>query len=222
MGTMLERLRLSPLRSRRPGQMSGGERQRLAIARAMVAGPPWLLLDEPLAHLDGPAREELLGLLGGALADSQAGVLMTSHNPEETLRLAHEVVILAEGAALQTGPAMEVYHRPASLAAAVALGPAAEVRGEARQGNLLADGVAAIESIDPNLTGAIALILRPEHLEFLPASPAPTTVRRCQWSGGRYRLAIETPLGTVPVYSPAAIAEGTPGRLRYLPPPPCA
>jgi sulfate transport system ATP-binding protein len=118
----LGRLRLEHLRRRRPGQMSGGERQRLAIARAIVAGPRWLLLDEPLAHLDHSSREELLEILRELLAGTGAGVLISTHEPGEALRLSDHLVILIDGAVAQAGPAMEVYRRPVNLEAALALG----------------------------------------------------------------------------------------------------
>jgi ABC-type sulfate/molybdate transport systems ATPase subunit len=211
--TTLGRLGLEPLRSRRPAQMSGGERQKLAIARALVTRPLWLLLDEPLAHLDGPARREMLDLLADALADSQAGVLMSMHEPDEALRLAGKIVVLLEGAVAQAGPASEVYRKPASLAAALALGPASQVRGEARGGKLMLGDEVVIENLDPALAGPTAMILRPESIALAPDPAGTASVRRCQQTPGRYQLTVKSAGMTVLCWSDVPMPEGQRGRL---------
>jgi len=141
----LSGMRLEPLRRRRPGQLSGGEQQRLAIARALVVDPEWLFLDEPLAHLDGLIRSELFELLQAALAEARAGVLMATHDAADALRLADDVIVLLAGRVAQAGPAEQVYRRPVSLTAARALGPASEVHGEAQAGLLTCGAQAVLE-----------------------------------------------------------------------------
>ena len=90
----LEQMRLRDLRQRLPSQLSGGQRQRLALARALVNDPNFLLLDEPLAHLDGESRSDVFDLLRDTLHRTGAGVLMTTHNTQDALRLADDVAIL--------------------------------------------------------------------------------------------------------------------------------
>lgn len=204
---VLTSLALEPLRRRRPGQMSGGERQRLAIARALVIQPRWLLLDEPLAHLDGSAREELLRMLREALAglvcggaaggEGRAGVLMSTHQAEEGLRLADEVIILVEGAVAQSGPPQEVYRNPVSLQSALVLGPASELAGQVRQGCLWHDGQILMENLNGQPPGPARLILRPEDLQFLPAPAGPWRAERCEWCAGACRLIVSSAAGQI-------------------------
>lgn len=190
-GLVLDRLRLGALAGRRPGRLSGGERQRVAIARALVVEPEWLLMDEPLAHLDGPARRDLFETLRGALAETRAGVLLATHDTAEALRLADDVVVLLGGTVAQAGPADEVYGRPASLAAAQALGPASEVSGEATGGVLACGGAAAIEGLPTDTCGPRRLILRPEDVAFRPDPAGPARVARCERAGGAFHLRVE-------------------------------
>lgn len=215
-GAVLARMRLEPLRRRRPGRMSGGERQRLAIARAVVIEPQWLLLDEPLAHLDGPARSELLELLREAMAGTRAGVLMSTHDPHEAMRLADQIAILLDGAIAQRGPPREVYSRPVSLPAALTLGPASEVSGQARSGRLLAQDRAILEEIDPMLRGPTRMILRPEDLEFRADPAGPAVVRRCEWTAGVHYLLVEAAGAVVTVRHHESVKPGAAGRLRLL------
>ena len=188
---MLEAMRLAGLRGRLPGRLSGGERQRVAMARALVVEPEWLLLDEPLAHLDGPARIEVFDLLRDVLAETRAGVLLATHSTAEALRLADEVVVLLDGTVAQSGPADEVYRRPVSLAVARTLGPASELCGEAGGGALACAGEAVLEGLPPALAGPQRLILRPEDVAFRADPAGPARVIRCERAAGGYHLCVQ-------------------------------
>ena len=213
----LARLHLVPLRRRRPGQLSGGERRRLAIARALVADPEWLLLDEPLVHLDGQMRADLFELLREILAGTRAGVLMATHDAAEAMRLADEIVVLTEGAVAQGGPPQEVYRRPVTLAVARMLGPASEVAGDASGGRLSRGGHTVLENLPPDLAGPQRLILRPEDVEFVPAGAGPATVRRAEFDGSAYLLTVDAAGIAVGVRHPEKVAPGAAGRLRLRP-----
>jgi len=221
----LARLNLAALRRRRPGELSGGERRRLAVARAVAADPEWLLLDEPLVHLDGPAREELFALLRGLLADTraaqpagrQAGVLLATHDAAEAMRLADEIVVLLDGAVAQAGPPEEVYRRPASLVVARMLGPAGELAGEAAAGVLSCGGRPALEGLPPEDAGPRRIILRPEDVRFQADGAGPASVRRCEFQGDTYLLMVECCGSDVLVRHPHAVAPGATGRLALRP-----
>jgi ABC-type sulfate/molybdate transport systems ATPase subunit len=210
---ILRRTRLAELRRRRPGQLSGGERQRLSLARALVVRPGWLLLDEPLAHLDGAARQEVFDLLRTALADTQAGVLLATHNAAEALRIADDVLILLEGRLVQSGPTEQVYREPVNLAVARVLGDAGELRGRVERGTLYADGAAILDGLDGELTGEQALILRPEDVTFEADGDGPARVRRCELTPGGWRLTVAVAGMELPVFSRRPVAPETPGRL---------
>ncbi len=213
---MLERMRLASLRGRRPANLSGGERQRLAVARALANEPDWLLLDEPLAHLDGPGRAEVFGLLRDALADTQAGVLLATHNTTEALRLADDVIVLLDGAVAQAGDAEKVYRRPVNLAVAQALGPAGELQGDAAGGVLTCDGTAILEGLPPNLAGRQRLILRPEDVTFQADPAGSSRVVRCERVGGVCHLLVEVAAARLWVQHPEACRDGTTGRLALV------
>ena len=102
--SVLARLELAPLLERYPGQLSGGEKQRVAIARALLAQPQLLLMDEPMASLDGERKQELLPFLERLHQDLAIPVVYVTHAPEEVLRLADFVALLDRGQILAAGP----------------------------------------------------------------------------------------------------------------------
>ena len=93
---LLERMSLTPHLSKQVRQLSGGLRQRLALAIALLGDPPVLLLDEPTANLDAAARQDFLGLLEGLKSEGKA-LVFASHRPGEVLRLADRVILLEQG-----------------------------------------------------------------------------------------------------------------------------
>lgn len=106
-------LDLRGLLERRPGRLSGGEKQRVAIGRALLAQPRLLLLDEPLASLDHARRDEVLPYLE-ILRDRLAiPMLYVSHQFEEVLRLATDLVLMRDGAILAQGELSELSLSPA-------------------------------------------------------------------------------------------------------------
>ena len=97
-------LGIGPLLRRRPRSLSGGEAQRVALGRALLADPRMLLLDEPLAALDAPRREEVLRLLERLRTERAVPMLYVTHRREEIARLADHVVIVEAGRVLRDGP----------------------------------------------------------------------------------------------------------------------
>lgn len=108
-------LHIEHLLERTPAELSGGQQQRLAIARALVKDARLLLLDEPLVNLDYKLREELRTELRDLFARQRTTVVYATTEPLEALIMGGHVVVMDEGRVLQTGPTLEVYHRPASL-----------------------------------------------------------------------------------------------------------
>ncbi len=94
---IVELLNLAPLLARRPDRLSGGERQRVAIGRALLSAPKILLLDEPLTGLHREARAGLLAHLRALKQALPVAMVMVSHQPEEVVALADQVVLIAEG-----------------------------------------------------------------------------------------------------------------------------
>jgi len=104
-------LGIAHLLDRRTTDLSGGERQRVAIARALLTQPKILLMDEPLAALDGKRKEEVLPYLERIHAELDIPMLYVSHSAEEVARLADHVVLLDDGKVLASGPAADTLAR---------------------------------------------------------------------------------------------------------------
>ena len=108
---VVELLGIGGLMGRRPDTLSGGERQRVAIARALATSPRLLLLDEPLAALDAARKAEVLPYLDRLHAELSMPVVYVSHAIEEVARLAHHLVLMADGRVTATGPVADVMAR---------------------------------------------------------------------------------------------------------------
>lgn len=113
LGGVVELLGLAGLLARRPHELSGGERKRVAIGRALLSQPRLLLLDEPLASLDPARRAELLPYLERLRDELRIPIAYVSHQLDEVQRLASHVVLLADGRVAAQGDALAVARHPA-------------------------------------------------------------------------------------------------------------
>ena len=111
---LLKLVQLDGLDQRFPPQLSGGQRQRVALARALAVEPKVLLLDEPFGALDAKVRKDLRRWLRGFQEEIGITTIFVTHDQEEALELADEVVVLNGGQIEQIGPPQHVYDRPAS------------------------------------------------------------------------------------------------------------
>ncbi len=101
---VVEVLGIRPLLDRRPHQLSGGEKSRVAIGRALLANPRLLLMDEPLASLDAPRRHEILSFIELLRASFAIPIVYVSHAMDEVIRLADTLVLVSDGRVAATGP----------------------------------------------------------------------------------------------------------------------
>ena len=118
----LDLLGVAHLAARRPVKLSGGEAQRVSIARALAVDPAILFLDEPLASLDPPTRRALVDDLLRIFARSAMAVIWVTHDRDEALAVGDVITYLEEGGVVQTGPALDVFARPATTSFAEFLG----------------------------------------------------------------------------------------------------
>jgi len=108
---VVELLGLGTLLERRPGALSGGEKQRVAIGRALLSAPGALLLDEPLASLDAPRKAEILYYIERLRDDVKVPIVYVSHSLDEVVRLADSLVLFSEGRVLGSGAVRDMMGR---------------------------------------------------------------------------------------------------------------
>ena len=105
---MLEEFNIEPIRTRKGVSLSGGERRRVEIARALVKNPKFVLLDEPFAGVDPKAVVDIQNIIL-KLIELDIGVLITDHNVRETLSVCHRSYVIKSGELLASGNAHEIY-----------------------------------------------------------------------------------------------------------------
>ncbi len=110
---LAEKMGISSLLNRRPATLSGGELQRVALARTLTLKPKIVLLDEPLSSLDVELRQEMRNILRKLNKEGQT-IIHVTHDYEEAVALAHKVGIINKGEIIQTGTIKEVFHKPKS------------------------------------------------------------------------------------------------------------
>jgi putative spermidine/putrescine transport system ATP-binding protein len=204
---MLDLVGLSGLAGRLPAQLSGGQQQRVALARALVFGPRALLLDEPLSAVDAATRVTMRDEIRRVQRSHNIATLLITHDQDEALSLADRIVLLKDGALVQTGSPQELYDRPAD----------AFVAGFIGRANLLDARAIDAESVQTPIGrlatprhgraagSALKLLVRPERIE-LAAGAAGENVfaarvlrdrffgasRQIEIAAGEGRLEIET------------------------------
>ena len=110
----LASVRLEQLAGRKPSQLSGGQRQRMALARALAVEPKVLLLDEPFGALDAKVRKELREWLRRLHDEVNVTTVFVTHDQEEALEVADEIVVINDGRIEQVGTPDDLYDRPAN------------------------------------------------------------------------------------------------------------
>ncbi len=176
---LLKLCRLTAVQDRLPRQVSGGEKQRTAIARAIADVPAVLLLDEPFSHLDLPNRLLVRDLLLELVREQQTACLFVTHDASDALSIADTIGILRDGQLIQLDTPKAVYHRPQTAYAAQLTGRVTVLPASNRP--LL--GLS--ESDQPDQW----LCIRPEQVQ-LTESGVPATVRAVFFMGSQYELEV--------------------------------
>lgn len=131
---LLEQFRLSHRAGAYPHTLSGGEQQRVAIARALARKPVAVLLDEPFSGLDSRLKDHVRTSVIDGLRAANAAAMIVTHDPEEAMLIADDLVLMAGGRVLQEGAPADCYLQPVSLAAARLLGDAVAFVADIRDG----------------------------------------------------------------------------------------
>ncbi len=170
-------LGIAPLLARKPGTLSGGDAQRVSLARAMVRRPKAFLMDEPLGQCDLHLRESLRDEIKRLHVGIGATTVYVTHDQAEALSLADVVVLMKDGDIQQVASPQDIYHRPANLFAAHFIGSPgmALIEGTVTSASpLLIDGVIpggalAMTAATTAVAGQQVVVgLRPEDIEIAP------------------------------------------------------
>jgi ABC-type Fe3+/spermidine/putrescine transport system ATPase subunit len=119
---IFEVCQIDHLYNRKTDHISGGERQRIAIARLLITNPKFLLLDEPFSNLDRGHKAILKTVIANIEAKLKIGIILVSHDPEDILPWADTIVVMKEGRILQKGTAESIYQKPSTEYTAGLLG----------------------------------------------------------------------------------------------------
>jgi ABC-type Fe3+/spermidine/putrescine transport system ATPase subunit len=198
---MLSMIGLVGYDDRRVYDLSGGEQQRVALARSLAPGPRLLMLDEPLGSLDRALREELMNELRAILKRVSVTAIYVTHDQQEAFAIADRVVIMRQGRVIQTGTPQAVYRYPASPWVAHFLGLASLIPGRViALDPLQVDtplGRLRLVKDEPVAAGQeVTVLLRPEAARLASGIPASTdmliegTVHERSFRGSHYRLVV--------------------------------
>jgi ABC-type Fe3+/spermidine/putrescine transport system ATPase subunit len=200
---MLDLVGLTGYERRRVYDLSGGEQQRVALARSLAPGPRLLMLDEPLGSLDRALREELLNELRAILKRVGVTTLYVTHDQQEAFAIADRVLIMNHGQIVQQGTPQQVYGRPASAWVARFLGLANLLPGRVAAdelGQVMVDtalGRLALAAEGPMAAGqAVTVLIRPEAARPAGGWPGDDglavegTVSESSFRGGHVRLVV--------------------------------
>ncbi|WP_291378129.1 ABC transporter ATP-binding protein [Demequina sp.] len=167
---LLDMVGMGAFATRMPGELSGGQRHRVALARALATEPDVVLLDEPFSALDAALRAEVRGQVRQVLRRAHTTAVLVTHDQDEALSMADQVAVVDEGRLVQVGTPAEIYAKPASRWLAQFIGGALVLPGTWNDGTVvgplgtvpavLADGHLA------NRGDTVDLVLRPEQLSL--------------------------------------------------------
>ncbi|OYU47427.1 MAG: sulfate ABC transporter ATP-binding protein [Rhizobiales bacterium PAR1] len=187
---LLDLVQLAWVADRSPLQLSGGQRQRIALARALAVEPQVLLLDEPFGALDAKVRKELRSWLRQLHDELHVTSIFVTHDQEEALELADEVVLMNRGRIEQIGSPTEVYTAPASAFVYGFLGSSNQLFGEVKDGYLDTLGARVALPTRETVPQRAAAFVRPHdlHIERGEGHGVPATVRRILTLGALARI----------------------------------
>jgi len=207
-------LRIDHLLERRVGGLSGGDRQRVALGRAIVRRPKAFLMDEPLGALDSEFRRLMCGELRELHDRIDATTIYITHDQLEAMAMADRIVIMNQGRVEQIGTPQEIYDRPNTMFVADFIGAPPmsffAVQTSLRRGDrsirIDAATVDMPELFEDRAEGEFALGVRPENVSFADSSPLRGRVIGAEYLGTTQIVTVETAHGGVKARLPSGIA----------------
>ena len=229
-GQVAEMLRITPLLDKYPNQLSGGEKQRTAIARGTLKNASIFALDDPLAGLDFKLRESLMDDLKDMRSELGATFLYATSDPLEALTVAERLVVMDAGRIVETGEVENIYQAPSRLRTAELVGyPRCNVLLGRLEGTTCTTALARFTlAAAPQPARDVAIAIRPEHIAFTPDGGEPGhairgtgTIRLMEHLGAESIVHLDVPDGrlvtTPPTRAVLALDIGSPFRFAILP-----
>lgn len=207
----LERFGLTDKADAKPSRLSGGQAQRVAVARALAPEPRLLLLDEPFAALDAGTRASVRRDMRRYLDDFEGATLLVTHDPLDAIALADRVIILEAGAVTQTGPIAEITMRPRSRYVADLIGLNL-LHGSAHGTTMTLDECDESVALADPAEGRVFALIHPNAVALHTMQPEGSP--RNQWPGridgfdllgDRVRVRVNGPVPLVAEVTPAAV-----------------
>ncbi|MBH52202.1 MAG: ABC transporter ATP-binding protein [Chloroflexi bacterium] len=155
---------LSELGNRMPYQLSGGEQQRTALARALAPNPSVILFDEPLSNLDANLRIKVRAEIKQIISETKATCIFVTHDQEEAMFLADRIAVMNNGRIEQIGTPEEIYNNPLTQFVAQAMGPACFIDAYIADSTLKSElGIFVTEGTEKQI-GNFQILIRSNHL----------------------------------------------------------
>ena len=162
---LLAKVAMKNFRDKFPHELSGGEQQRAALARALAPRPGILLMDEPFSSLDNRLRDGIRDETIAVLKEEQTSVLLVTHEPQEAMRMGDEILLMRDGKIIQRGAPYAMYNSPVDREAASFFSEINLIHGKVRNslvqtpfGQFLAPGIPDGADVE--------IVIRPQHLRI--------------------------------------------------------
>jgi multiple sugar transport system ATP-binding protein len=206
-------LRIEHLLTSKTSKLSGGDRQRVALGRAMVRRPKAFLMDEPLGALDAEFRHLMCNELRELHDRIAATTIYVTHDQHEAMSMADRIAVMNAGRIEQVGSPQEIYDRPASMFVADFIGSPpmnflhcdGGIDAEARTVKLKDVSVSVPEINERSGSGAVVLGVRPEHIRFSDAATLRGRVFGAEYLGTTQIVTVVTEQGTVKARVPSGM-----------------
>lgn len=206
------RMNLSDHGSAKPRSLSGGQAQRIALARALAGSPRLLLLDEPLSALDARTKLDVRADLRHHLADYAGATVLVTHDPVDAMALADVLLVVEKGAVVQVGAPVDVARRPRTDYVARLVGLSL-LSGTAHGRSVILDNGAAVQVAEPT-SGPVFVAIRPAAVGLYRSRPDgsprnvwPGTVAGVTPYGESLRVDLDGPVPLTADVTPEAAAE---------------
>lgn len=215
-------LRIDHLLDKGVGGLSGGDRQRVALGRAIVRNPKAFMMDEPLGALDAEFREIMAEELRALHDRMHATTVYVTHDQLEAMQMGDKIVVMNHGVVEQFGTPQDIYDHPATLFVADFIGsPAMNVLrfdgaiGAGGTTALLGDTPIDLPALQEDAAGQLALGVRPEHVTLSDSAPLKARIEAVEYLGTTQIVTLSTPHGMVKARTPSTLP-ARPGDLTGL------